>query len=110
MAETPNPIETLTELARDAFYVTVGAGVIAFQKLQVQRNDFQKAFEGQLGEAKESFDAISKQVEAQFKDVEKRITEVEARIEKALADLEDRLPEQARDLVSEARKVLNRAA
>ena len=45
-------LDTVTDTARDAFYVTVGAGVIAFQKLQVQRVELTKTLTAQLDEAK----------------------------------------------------------
>jgi hypothetical protein len=37
------------KLARDSFYVTVGFGVIAVQKLQVQRRDLEKSIDKLLG-------------------------------------------------------------
>ena len=37
-----------TKVLKDALYVTVGLGVIAFQKAQVQRVELQKAVEERL--------------------------------------------------------------
>ena len=37
------PVEDLTNAAKDAAYVSVGLGVIAFQRLQVRRNEVAKA-------------------------------------------------------------------
>ena len=37
-----NLIDDLSRSAKDAFYVTVGLGVIALQKAQVQRNELEK--------------------------------------------------------------------
>lgn len=41
-------IEDTTKVLKDALYVTVGLGVIAFQKAQVQRVELQKAVEQRL--------------------------------------------------------------
>jgi hypothetical protein len=35
-------LDDLTNLAKDAAYVSVGLGVIAFQRLQVRRNELEK--------------------------------------------------------------------
>ena len=40
--------EDATKALKDALYVTVGLGVIAFQKAQVQRVELQKAVEQRL--------------------------------------------------------------
>jgi hypothetical protein len=36
-------LDDVTNLAKDAAYVSVGLGVIAFQRLQVRRNELEKA-------------------------------------------------------------------
>lgn len=43
--------EDARKVLQDALYVSVGLGVIAFQKAQVQRNELQKAVEGRLKSA-----------------------------------------------------------
>jgi hypothetical protein len=40
--------EDATKLLKDALYVSVGLGVIAFQKAQVQRNELQKTLDQRL--------------------------------------------------------------
>jgi hypothetical protein len=35
-------LDDVTNLAKDAAYVSVGLGVIAFQRLQVRRNELEK--------------------------------------------------------------------
>ncbi|CAN5911668.1 hypothetical protein BH23ACT2_BH23ACT2_18600 [soil metagenome] len=114
-------IAPVTDTLRDAFYVGVGAGVIAFQKLQVQRVELTKSINAQLHEAnrsaadslevaKGSFDDMSELVEDRVKLLEERLGDVEHRLETTLADLEAKLPEQARDLVRSARDLVGRAA
>lgn len=113
--------ETTTGFARDAFYVTVGAGVLAFQKAQVRRREIQKLADGRLDDAREqaekSFQAAKSQldtvntlVEDRVKLVEERLGALEERLESVLGEIEDRLPEQARDLVKQARDLVGRAA
>lgn len=38
-----SPIDELADTVKDAAYVSVGLGVIAFQRLQVRRNELTKA-------------------------------------------------------------------
>lgn len=115
-------LDTVTDTVRDAFYVGVGAGVLAFQKLQVQRVELSKALSTQIDEArgaaqgsidaaKGSFDELNELVEGRVKFLEARLAEVEARLETVLAQIEGKLPEQARDAVKSARElVASRAA
>lgn len=41
-------IRDARKVLQDALYVSVGLGVLAFQKAQVQRNELQKAVEDRL--------------------------------------------------------------
>jgi hypothetical protein len=45
-----NGIEDLTAAVKDAAFVTVGLGVIAFQRLQVRRNELNKVVSVLVGE------------------------------------------------------------
>lgn len=114
-------IDTAADTVRDAFYVGVGAGVIAFQKLQVRRVELTKSLSAQLDEArgtasgslttaKGSIGSVSDLVDDRVKDLEERLNGVEDRLETVLAQLEGKLPEQARDLVRSARDLVVRAA
>lgn len=38
----PTPLRSTLVLARDTLYVTVGAGVLAVQKVQVQRREWER--------------------------------------------------------------------
>lgn len=107
-------LDTVTDTLRDALYVGIGAGVIAFQKLQVQRVELTKTVNAQLTEAKGSakgqLDNVSGVVEDRVKQLEERLAAVEGRLETLLSQLEDKLPEQAKDLVKQARDLVGRAA
>jgi hypothetical protein len=113
--------ETVADTVRDAFYVSVGAGLIAFQKLQVQRQELTKSLTAQLTEArgtaqgsldtaKGQVESVSELFEARVKVLEERLSGIEGRLESVLAQIEDKLPEQARDLVKTARDLVARAA
>jgi hypothetical protein len=43
-------LDDLANIAKDAAYVSVGLGVIAFQRLQVRRNELTKTFNEQVGD------------------------------------------------------------
>lgn len=72
MARTP--IEDLTEAVKDAAYVSVGLGVIAFQRLQVRRNELTKAVRGPLEETKGTLEVLGALVGEQVKLVEERVS------------------------------------
>ena len=86
----------LTKTLKDAAYVVVGFGVLAFQKAQVRRVELEK----QLGVSTESFRAQLTKVAA---DAEKNIEPVVEAVEASLDQLEERLPEQAREVFKQAR-------
>ena len=98
-------IDDITTVAKDALYVGVGLGVIAFQKAQVRRQDLKKTLNGQASDAKDQIDTLSTFVEDRIKVVEERLSEVEDRLAQILDQVELKLPEQAADLVKQARVV-----
>lgn len=91
-------LDDIQKTVRDSFYVTVGLGVIAFQKAQVQRNELRKQLEDGVGGAQQA-------VTDSVKTVEERLEAVEHRIDAVLDDVEDKLPAQARVVLSQARGV-----
>ena len=112
--------DDITKVLRDALYITVGAGVIGFQKAQVGRRELTDAVTKQVAEAKGRFDGLSGSndlleqakvqvqklvvsAEDQVKVVEDRLSVVEERYEALLDQIETKLPEQARDLFKQSR-------
>jgi len=79
----------VTKTVKDAAYVTVGIGVLAFQKAQVGRRELTKQVETQLSETGEQVQRLAKKVEQ--------------RIQPVLGQLEQTVPAQAKDLVKQAR-------
>jgi len=68
-----SPIDDVTSTAKDAAYVSVGLGLIAFQRLQVRRNELHKAISGQADEAKGALDLVSALVGDRVKVLEERL-------------------------------------
>ena len=100
---------------KDAAYIGIGFGVLAFQKAQVQRQELLKRLEASLGDAKGGFGKLGDDVQDRVKLVEERIEalnkqveaaadDVEDRFEKALDEVQARLPEQAKVLFTRARE------
>src|SRR4051794_24319271 len=83
------PMADVTKTVKDAAYITVGLGVIAFQKAQVRRQELRKQFETQL--------------EGTRTQVQKLTEDIQTRIEPVISQVEGRLPKEARDLVDQAR-------
>lgn len=70
---------------KDAAYIGIGFGVLAFQRAQVRRHE------------------VTRQIE----DV---VNDFEGNVDRALDDLEARLPDQARDVLVSARSAARDAA
>ena len=101
--------EDLTKLVKDAFYVTVGLGVIAIQRAQVRRQELSKQVSGPVGDAKSQLQTLTKRFDDRVKVVEERLEGVEDRFEALLDQLEEHLPEQARELAQQARTAAKEA-
>lgn len=111
MAE--NRIEELTgevsRVLKDAVYIGVGFGVLAFQRLQVQRQDLKKGLDRRLESGKEQVEHLQDNVEQQLKTLDERLAELERRIDNLLDRVQDRLPDQAADLLVQARDTARKA-
>lgn len=74
MARTP--IDELTSAVKDAAYVSVGLGLIAFQRLQVRRNELSKAVSGPIDEGMGTLEVVGALVGERLKLVEERVSAV----------------------------------
>ncbi len=72
MARTP--VDDLANVIKDATYVSVGLGVIAFQRLQVRRNELAKAISGPAEEARGTLEVLGAVVGERVKLLEDRIS------------------------------------
>jgi gas vesicle protein len=102
MAESA--IDDVTKVLKDALYVTVGMGVIAFQKAQVQRQELQKQLRSQWGDARDQFDKLGGTIDDRMKAVEDRLNDVEQQVDDLVDQFQDRLPEPAADVVRQIRR------
>ncbi|MEY2571211.1 MAG: hypothetical protein QOE63_1561 [Acidimicrobiaceae bacterium] len=104
MPELPSfKSEDITKAVKDALYVSVGLGVLAFQKAQVQRQELRKQLKGQVGDARTQLSSVTKLVDERVKLVEERLAGVESRVEALLDQVEERLPAQAKEITKQAR-------
>ena len=92
----------LTQTLKDAAYVAVGFGVIAFQKAQVRRRELEQQLGVSTGTLREQLTKVAA-------DAEKNIEPVLEAVETSLDQLEERLPEQAREVFKQVRTTAKQA-
>lgn len=63
----PKSLDEIAKAVQDAAYVTIGLGVIAFQKAQVQRNELTKSLQGTLDDARATVEDNVKLVEERLR-------------------------------------------
>jgi len=68
-----SPIDDVAGVVKDAAYVSVGLGVIAFQRLQVRRNELSKVLSGQGGDVSGPLGLVGSLVGERLKLVEERL-------------------------------------
>jgi hypothetical protein len=105
----PTPAEQIGEYAKNAFYVTVGLGVLAVQQVQVQRRQFAEWLSGQASEAKTSFDDLQGKFEERVKVAEERLTAIEEQAETVLTELRGHLPESVKQLAEQSVELATQA-
>jgi ABC-type transporter Mla subunit MlaD len=101
--------EQITKILQDAFYATVGAGVLTVQHLDGVRRQVTEHLSArmgtQLGAGKEQVAQLVQAVEEQLRSVDDRVKVLEGQLDTLLDSVQDRLPEQAGDALAKARKV-----
>jgi hypothetical protein len=111
----------LARVAKDSLYVTVGFGVLAFNRAQVARQDLRKALDDQFGDPRANVERLGSTVDERLKVLEERLETLsdqlesayetlEQRVEKVLDEVEDRMPEPAREFVRSARSAAKEAS
>lgn len=88
-------VSDVTKNLRDALSVTVGLGILGFQRAQVRRRELAKQLEGPIG--------------LYAGQIQRLVREVDGRVEPVLDQFQSRLPESARSLVGQARTVAREA-
>jgi hypothetical protein len=94
-------IDSATRAVEDAFYVSVGAGVLAVQSAQVRRRELQNRLAEQLEDAQETVIRVRAGADDGLRVVEHQMDEV-------FGHIEERLPEGAGELLSRSRDAVLR--
>jgi ABC-type transporter Mla subunit MlaD len=90
----------ITDTVKDAAYVTIGFGVLGFQKAQVRRVELTKQLEEQLAEGRKAATSLAGQIEGY-------VAPVRSQLEAGLDSVESTLPATASDLLKQARATLH---
>lgn len=69
-----SPLDEVAEAVKDAAYVSVGLGVIAFQRLQVRRTELNRTLADHRGEAQGALEVVGALVGERLKMVEERVS------------------------------------
>ncbi|MGB8857733.1 MAG: hypothetical protein WCC60_00680 [Ilumatobacteraceae bacterium] len=94
--------DKLVAAVRDAAYITIGFGVLAFQQAQVRRREVVKALADRFGTSKTQMDEMLSTFEAQIAKLDQRFDALDAKLDTAVEKFEERLPEQAAAIVGQA--------
>lgn len=95
--------DDLASAARDSLYATVGLGLLAYQRLQVHRNELSRSAEA------DGTTPLGKLVGDNLKMVEERMLDAETRFDAVLDEVETNLPAPARDAMAAARSAAREA-
>ncbi|HWD53650.1 MAG TPA: hypothetical protein VG346_00945 [Acidimicrobiales bacterium] len=107
MPDVTTNISTLskgvTDLARDAAYVAVGLGVLAYQRAQVQRVELQKRLSKELPLDQRIGD-VRQGVAKGFQQIDDLAESAAQFVETTLQPIEDKLPASVSQLTTKARE------
>ena len=101
--------DKLVAALRDAAYVTIGFGVLAFQQAQVRRREIVQSLSTRFGSSKGQIEELLSSMEAQIKGLDQRFDAIETTIDAAVVKLEGRLPDQASALLGQAHELAKSA-
>lgn len=94
--------DKLVGAVRDAAYITIGFGVLAFQQAQVRRREVVQGLADRFGTSRTQMNDMLSSVEAQIAKLDERFDALDAKLDIAVIKIEERLPEQAAALVGQA--------
>jgi hypothetical protein len=104
--------DTVTGTLRDAAYITIGFGVLGFQRAQVRRHELTKqfkeqlsGFEAQIAEGRKTMHESHRTVAELAEQLNSYVAPVRSQVEEQLDALEASLPVPVQDLVKQARLV-----
>ena len=93
----------VTDLARDAAYVAVGLGVLAYQRAQVQRVELQKRLQ-QDGQIEQRIGDVRQGVAKGYRQVDELAESALQFVESTLQPIEERLPASVTQVTTKARE------
>jgi len=79
----------IAELSRDAAYVTIGLGVIAFQQAQVRRRAMLDQLQAQAGKLKEQVDNLKETAEGPAQSLQDAFDALEERVDTLVSTVQD---------------------
>jgi DNA anti-recombination protein RmuC len=94
---------------RDAAYITIGFGVLAFQQVQVRRREVKAQFEEASAARRQQFEELARRIEQEFSSLDERLDRLEATLDSTVERLNGRLPEQAAQVVGQAHDIAKTA-
>jgi methyl-accepting chemotaxis protein len=106
--DIPKAAKDIANVAKDATYVVIGAGVLGFQQAQVQRRELMARLQEpsslaeRVSTVRGDLTEAAHHVDTRVEDLMDRVEEIIERVEAVFAPFEDRLPTQARDLAKQA--------
>jgi cytochrome c556 len=101
--------DRVVETARDAAYIAVGLGVLAFQRANAARHDMTADFTDRYESGKTQVDDLRTRAQQRVTDLDDRFVALEAKLDEAVAALEAKLPEQAATVVGQAHDLVKAA-
>ncbi|MGQ0616757.1 MAG: hypothetical protein ACT4PW_07155 [Acidimicrobiia bacterium] len=103
-------LDRVTHLAKDVTYVSVGLGVLAFQKLQVQRQQLKRRRKASpTSGSRLSSNAASKRTRTASGKATSRLQSADATVQSLLDQVEGMLPGPCRVVAHQARSVADGA-
>jgi hypothetical protein len=94
--------DKLVSAVRDAAYITVGFGVLAFQQAQVRRRELVSSLSDKFGASRTQVDDLLASFEAQLRKFDGSLDSFETTLDRKVEQVSARLPEQAASFVAQA--------
>jgi hypothetical protein len=101
--------DKVVETARDAAYIAVGLGVLAFQRASAVRRDVKTDLNERFESGKTQVDDLRTKAQQRFADLDDRLVALETKLDEAIGSLEAKLPDQAATVVGQAHDLVKSA-
>jgi hypothetical protein len=102
-------MQNVTTNLRDAAYVAVGLGVIGYQRAQARAEQLRAQLSTQRGEIDKQVGQSRERFAKLAKDIEQRFEPVQKTFEASVDSFQERLPERAKELFTQARVAAEQA-